>query len=209
MTGAAAWSPASSRERVDDLDPVVLAAGPPPIPALDGPWRLRVVDPERDAGLIAGWMALPHVDLFWEQAWPVERWAAVLRHQLAGACTRPLIAGRDGEDLAYLEVYRIPRDVVGRHYPAEPYDLGVHIAVGPLSATGRGVGRELMRALVTGLFAADPRCSRVVADPDVRHVKARRMFAAAGFEPLAEVDLGHKCAALLSCPRPALLPRNT
>ena len=199
MSSAAAWSPESFREVVDGLDPVVLAAGPPPVPEMDGPWRVRVADPEAgDAELIAQWMALPHVDLFWEQAWPAERWAAVLRRQLAGSCTRPLVAARDGQDLAYLEVYRTPRDVVGRHYPAGPHDLGVHVAVGPLPATGRGLGRELVRALVTGLFAADPRCAQVLADPDVRHEKARRMFAAAGFELLAEVDLGHKGAALMS-----------
>ena len=201
--GAAAWSPASSRELVDGLDPAVRAAGPPPVPEVRSPWQIRVADPDRDAGLIAGWMALPHVEKFWEQAWPVGRWAAVLRHQLAGECTRPLIAARDGVPLAYLEVYRTPRDVVGRHYPADPYDLGVHIAVGPRSATGRGLGRELVAGLAEGLFAADPRCSRVVADPDVRHLMARRMFAGAGFEPLAEADLGHKRAALLARPRTA------
>ncbi|MBW6436924.1 acetyltransferase [Actinoplanes hulinensis] len=202
---AETWSAESFRELTDGLDPAVVAAGPPPVPDLAGPWRVRVADPDAgDGKVVADWMALPHVDLFWEQNWPVERWDAVLRRQLAGACTLPLIAARDGADLAYLEVYRTPRDVVGRYYPAEPYDLGVHIAVGPLEATDRGLGRELMAALVDGLFAADPRCPRVVADPDARHAMARRMFAAAGFEPLTEVDLGHKCAALMSHPRPAL-----
>ncbi|MEV6599796.1 GNAT family N-acetyltransferase [Actinoplanes sp. NPDC051346] len=202
---AEAWSPESFREQLDDLDPVVLALGAPPVPELGEPWRVRIADPEAgDAGLIADWMAQPHVDLFWEQAWPAERWAAVLRRQLAGACTRPLIAARDGVDLAYLEVYRTPRDVVGRHYPAAPHDLGVHVAVGPLPATGRGLGRELMRAVAAGLFAADPRCERVLADPDVRHDRARRMFAAAGFDPIAEVDLGHKSAALMAYPRKGL-----
>ncbi|GAA4934565.1 GNAT family N-acetyltransferase [Actinoplanes utahensis] len=198
------WSAESFRELSEGLDPVVLAAGPPPVPALDGVWRVRPADPDAgDAELVAEWMALPHVDLFWEQAWPVERWAAVLRRQLAGSCTVPLIASRDGVDLAYLEVYRTPRDVVGRYYPADHHDLGVHIAVGPLGATGRGLGRELIRALVAGLFAADPECVRVVADPDARHERARRMFAGAGFAPLAEVDLGHKRAALMSYERPA------
>jgi RimJ/RimL family protein N-acetyltransferase len=212
---AAAWSTASPRELVDGLGPAVLAAGPPPVPELasagsDRKWQVRVADPGGgDAELVAGWMARPHVDRFWEQAWPADRWAAVLRRQLAGACTRPLIATLDGTDLAYLEVYRTSRDVVGYHYPAGPYDLGVHIAVGPVESIGRGLGRELVRLVVAGLFAAEPRCERILADPDVRHVMARRMFAAAGFEPLAEVDLGHKCAALMSVDRRALRPRNS
>lgn len=211
--GAAAWTPTSFREVTDGLDPRVLAAGPPPLaswigPGATGEWSFRVADPGcGDAELIADWMARPHVDLFWEQAWPVERWAAVLRRQLAGDCTRPLIATRAQLDLAYLEVYRTPRDVVGRHYPAEPFDLGIHLAIGPLAATGRGVGRQLVRALVSALFEADAQCARIVADPDVRHAAARRMFTHAGFRLLAEVDIGHKCAALMSCERPAFTSR--
>lgn len=205
--GAAAWTSTSFREVTDDLDPRVVAAGPPPLTNLVGPgaygeWRFRLADPGcGDAELVADWMARPHVNLFWEQAWPVERWAAVLRRQLSGECSRPLIASRFQLDLAYLEVYRTPRDVVGRHYPADPFDLGVHLAIGPLEATGRGVGRRLVRALVSALFEADSRCARVVVDPDARHAVARRMFTGAGFRPLAEVDLGHKCAALMSCER--------
>ncbi|MEU1810707.1 GNAT family N-acetyltransferase [Micromonospora sp. WMMD1076] len=203
--GAAAWSPASFREVTHDLDPRVLAAGPPPLPGPSAAWRFRVADPANgDAELIADWMARPHVDRFWEQAWPAERWAAVLRRQLDGDCTRPLVAARDGLDLAYLEVYRTPRDVVGRHYPARPHDLGIHVAIGPREATGRGVGRELVRSLAHALFDADRACTRIVADPDVRHDIARRMFARAGFRPLSEVDLGHKNAVLMSYERPPL-----
>ncbi|WP_018788708.1 GNAT family N-acetyltransferase [Micromonospora sp. CNB394] len=208
--GAAAWSSVSFREVTDDLDPRVLAAGPPPLPGPAGSdtgeaWRFRLADPRcGDADLVADWMARPHVDLFWEQAWPAERWAAVLRRQLDGECTRPLIAARGGLDLAYLEVYRTPRDVVGRHYPAQVHDLGVHIAIGPPEATGRGVGRNLVRTLAQALFDADPACRRIVADPDVRHEVARRMFRHAGFSPMSEVDLGHKRATLMSCERESL-----
>ena len=109
----------------------------------------------------------------------------------------------EGAPLAYLEIYRTPRDVVGRHYPADPRDLGVHIAIGPRTGVGRGLGRALMRAVAAGLFAADPQCARVVADPDAAHVVARKMFTAAGFTLLHESELGHKRDALLACTRPS------
>jgi RimJ/RimL family protein N-acetyltransferase len=183
-------------------DGVRPAAGPPPVPALAPPWSVRVVDPAGDADLIAAWMARPHVERFWEQAWPADRWAATLRAQLAGDYTRPCLVARDGQPLAYVEIYRTPRDVIALHYPADPHDLGIHLAIGPLEQTGRGVGRTLVRAIAASLFAADAQCLRVLADPDCAHRPARRMFAAAGFHLLHESDLGHKRAALLACTRP-------
>ena len=56
--------------------------------------------------------------------------------------------------------------------------------------------------VVDGLFAAEPRCPRVLGDPDAAHTVARRAFAAAGFLPVADVDLPHKRAALVASVRP-------
>ncbi|ASW55470.1 GNAT family N-acetyltransferase [Plantactinospora sp. KBS50] len=186
-----------AREVTAGLAATVVAAGPPPAPVLAPPWTVRALtagggDPE----LVSRWMNEPHVAPFWGQEWPPGRWAGALAEQLAGEHSRPCLVARDGTPLAYVEIYRTPRDVVGRHYDADPYDLGVHLAIGDRDNTGRGVGRRLVRALVAGLFAADPRCRRVLADPDERHVVARRMFAAAGFRPLGVYDIGHKHAAL-------------
>jgi RimJ/RimL family protein N-acetyltransferase len=83
------------------------------------------------------------------------------------------------------------------HYPHHPHDLGVHVAIGEPSRTGRGLGRALLRAVAEGLLAADPRCPRVVAEPDVRNVPSIRAFTAAGFRPAGEITLPDKTAALL------------
>ncbi|WP_433206358.1 GNAT family N-acetyltransferase [Dactylosporangium sp. CS-047395] len=143
------------------------------------------------------WMCEPHVEAFWHAAWPPSRWADELAGQLAGEHSRPYVVAYEGEPLSYLEVYRTPRDVVGRQYDADPYDLGVHLAIGDLAQTGRGLGRAMVRAVAEGLAIADPRCRRVFADPDERHVVARRMFARAGFRSIGIHDLGHKRAELL------------
>ncbi|WP_246606090.1 GNAT family N-acetyltransferase [Paractinoplanes toevensis] len=151
---------------------------------------------EPDAPLVSRWMNEPHVELFWEQAWPPERWAEAIAEQLAGDYSRPCLVSYEGSPLAYVEIYRTPRDVVGLQYDAEPFDLGIHLAIGARESTGRGLGRRLVRAVAEGLFAADHRVRKVVADPDERHLIARRMFAAAGFEFRGIRDLGHKHAAL-------------
>jgi RimJ/RimL family protein N-acetyltransferase len=134
---------------------------------------------------------------FWQQDWPIERWTRVLSAQLAGDYSRPYLVLRDGRPFAYLEVYRTSRDIVGRCYPAHPHDLGVHLAIGELVDTGRGLGRELLRELAPALQLADPACDRVLVEPDARNTPARKMFSGAGFTLIGEYDLGHKRAAVL------------
>ncbi|GAA2336173.1 GNAT family N-acetyltransferase [Dactylosporangium salmoneum] len=189
----------STREVTAGLAAAVVAAGPPPAPVLGPPWTVRGLRPAGpDPALVSRWMGEPHVVPFWQAAWPAEQWAGELAGQLAGVHSRPYLVSHDGAPLAYVEVYRTPRDVVGRCYAADPYDLGVHLAIGERERTGKGLGRAMVRALAEGLFRADPRCRRVLADPDERHVVARRMFAAAGFRPIGIHELGHKRAELLS-----------
>jgi lysine N-acyltransferase len=149
-----------------------------------------------DARLVSRWMAEPHVERFWEQAWPPARWATAIAEQAAGDYSRPLLVSYGGKPFAYVEIYRTPRDVVGLHYPTDPHDLGLHLAIGDRERTGRGLGRAMVGAIADGLARADPRCRRLLADPDERHDMARRMFLGAGFHLLSISDLGHKRAAL-------------
>ncbi|MDG9717260.1 GNAT family N-acetyltransferase [Streptomyces sp. DH24] len=174
----------------------------PPLPRLDAPWSARVARAEgADLDLVHGWMRSPHVEAFWHQAWPRERWVEEIAGHLAGDAILPVLIDLDGRPLAYIEVYRVVRDRLAGHYPHHPHDLGVHIAIGDASSTGRGLGRSLLRALAEGLLAADPECPRVVAEPDVNNAPSLRAFAAAGFRPAGEVAFPDKTAALLVHPR--------
>ena len=180
-------------------DPAVVAAGPPPAPRVAPPWSVSAVRPGGpELPLVQRWMAAPHVAEFWHQDWSLGAWAAAVDRQHAGAHSRPWLVALDGEPVAYVEVYRPARDVIARCLDVDAHDLGVHIAIGDPDRTGRGLGPRVLRAVVGGLFAADPRCARVLGDPDASHTVARRAFAAAGFAPVAEVDLPHKRAALVA-----------
>jgi RimJ/RimL family protein N-acetyltransferase len=183
---------------VRELPLAVLAAGPPPRPKLPAPWGLRPVVPDtEEAARLVGWMSRPHVREFWEQDWPAERWNQVLAAQQAGDYTRPYLVTEADRPVVYLELYRTSRDVVSRCYPAQPHDLGLHLAVGDLPDTGRGLARALLQELLPALLRADPACDRIVVEPDARNEPARKMFSRAGFILLAERDLGHKQAAIM------------
>lgn len=180
-----------------------LDVGPPPLPQLDTPWSVRLCDADDsgDVDLVHRWMHAPHIAAAWKQAWPRERWQTVLAQQLTGDHTRPLIACYEGQPLAYLEVYRVARDVLASHYPPgltpHPHDLGVHIAIGDPTRIGKGLGRRLLDAVSRGLFVADPACIRIVAEPNVRNAAAVASFSAAGFTRHGDVQLPHKTAAFM------------
>ena len=191
-----------TREIREGLPAGVLAAPAPTVPHLPAPWRARLLRPDGEDELLVRWMAEPHVEKFWQQNWPVERWSRYLRAQIAGSFSRPVLVLRQGILFAYVEIYRPARDVLGQFFPTDPHDLGVHLAIGDRANTGQGLGRELMKLLVAALFVGDAACRLVIAEPDARNLAARRMFGAAGFGPAGEVQLAHKRAAVLVAQRP-------
>ncbi|KAA2261992.1 acetyltransferase [Solihabitans fulvus] len=174
----------------------------PPVPVLGDGWALRVVDPDSpDLDLVQRWMQAPHVAAYWLQAWPRQRWHEELSRQLGGTHSRPCLVSRDGIPVLYLEIYRPVLDQLGACYPARPQDVGLHLAIGELGRTGRGLVSSLLPVLTAALFEADPLCGRVLLEPDVRNTAAVRAFGSGGFRLAGEIDLPDKTAALFVCPR--------
>ncbi|MFI6157463.1 GNAT family N-acetyltransferase [Kitasatospora sp. NPDC051170] len=181
------------------------------VPTEAGEFALSPVRLPRDTGLIAGWMNDPEVDEFWKLAGPPSRTEAHLRAQLDGdggsvpSHSVPCLGLLDGEPMSYWEVYRADLDPLARHYPARPYDTGVHLLLGPATARGRGLGAVLLAALSSLILRQVDACERVVAEPDLRNRRSIRAFERAGFTATAELDLPDKRAALMVRARSAQL----
>jgi len=172
------------------------------LPLTAGPWQVRPAEPTgTDVDLITRWMSAPHVEEFWHQAWDTARWSEEIAGQRTGAHSLPCLALYEGEPLAYLELYRVVLDRLAPCYPSLPDDLGVHIAIGDVAETGRGLGRSLLRTVADGMLVAEPGSRRVVAEPDARNTESLRAFSAAGFEHCGEIALPEKTAALMVRPR--------
>ncbi|WP_068269641.1 GNAT family N-acetyltransferase [Aldersonia kunmingensis] len=185
-----------------DVAPEVLAVPAPPIPALEEPYGVRVVDPSGpDTELITGWMQLPHLVTAWEQAWPSDKWRKHLEAQLATGYSRPLIVSFKDKPLAYLEFYRAAQDVIARKYDAHPSDLGIHAAIADTAVVNRGFAPRVLPRMIAGLFELDPQCQRVMFDPDVRNTGARRLCEFIGCKFLGEHDLPYKRMALYALER--------
>ncbi|MFD8142077.1 GNAT family N-acetyltransferase [Streptomyces sp. NPDC059708] len=167
-----------------------------PTPA--GAFRLEPVRPARDLPLLTRWMNDPAVAAYWELAGASAVTAAHLRAQLDGdGRSIPCLGVLDGIPMSYWEIYRADLDPVSRHYPARPHDTGIHLLIGDGTNRGRGLGTTLLRAVTELVFDNRPRCTRVIAEPDIRNTPSVSAFLAAGFRYATEIELPGKRAALM------------
>lgn len=91
---------------------------------------------------------------------------------------------------------RLERCAAGRlrdTYPVGAHDVEIRLGAG----TPRDVLPELLRTLTRAVFAADPRCRRVVHAVPVDDRDALGAAAAAGFRHAVDVDLGPEELGLL------------
>lgn len=179
-----------------DLLDAVASWGPVATPV--GSFHLVPVRLERDLTLITRWMNDPAVAAFWELAGPETITATHIRAQLDGdGRSVPCLGVLDSTPMSYFEIYRADLDPIARHYPARPHDTGIHLLLGGVTDRGRGVGTALLRAVADLALDQRPRCTRVIAEPDLRNTPSVSAFLSAGFRLSAEVDLPDKRAALM------------
>lgn len=180
----------------DDLLDRVADWRPADTPA--GRFALVPVHLDHDLPLVAGWMNDPAVAAFWELQGPESVTADHIRAQLDGdGRSVPCLGVLDGTPMSYFEIYRADLDPLARHYPARPHDTGVHLLIGGARDRGRGLGTTLLRAVADLVLDHRPRCTRVLAEPDLRNTPSVAAFLRAGFRLSAEVDLPDKRAALM------------
>jgi lysine N-acyltransferase len=208
MTDASTHSQANesgsvlARERTDVPEEVRRLVRPP-VPSLDEPYGLRVAECA-DAELLSEWMNRPHLAAAWQYDWPPERWRRHLSAQLEGAYSLPLIGSMRGTDRAYLELYWASKDLISRHYDADPYDLGLHAAIADVALVNRGFGPLLLPRIVASAFSVEPRCRQIMFDPDHRNSAARRLCEYVGCRFLGEHDTTNRRMALYAFERPIM-----
>ncbi|MEE4022149.1 GNAT family N-acetyltransferase [Gordonia sp. PKS22-38] len=175
---------------ITDVSAEVAAAGGPVVPTLTGRFRLRRVDPDgTDPAMLVSWFARPHLVQTWEQEWTEQRWRADAAHRLAGDYSVPFILSFDGVEVGYVELYRPARDEIARLYPADPHDMGFHIATADPALTGRGLISAWLAELAQAIFDADTRCRRIVLEPGASNAPIRRALTKHGFVDLGEFDV--------------------
>jgi aminoglycoside 6'-N-acetyltransferase len=143
---------------------------------------------EADLPLVRGWLAQPHVARWW----PPEETTAY-RQLLTGEDdgTHLLVVVERGRDaVGWCEWYRWD-DTPGeaRELGTLPGEVGFDYALGDPAAVGRGLGTELIAALVAEVRAHHPGCG-IVVEPEAANTVSRRVlernrFALVDVRPLA------------------------
>lgn len=190
------------KRELTTVSDAVRAVPAPPTPVLAEPYAFRLVDPDRDAELVSAWMNMPHLVEAWEYAWPPDRWRRYLQAQLDGEYSRPFISSFRGREVGYVELYRAAKDSIATRYDADPYDIGLHAAIADVRMVNRGIAPILLPRVVASVFDLDPRCRRIMFDPDHRNSAARRLCEFAGCEFLGEHDMPNRRMALYALHRP-------
>lgn len=169
-----------------------------PVSTPAGVFQLVPVRLERDLAVISRWMNDPAVAAFWELAGAETVTAAHLMPQLDGdGRSIPCLGVLSGVPMSYWEIYRADLDPLARHCRVRPHDTGIHLLVGDVGRRGQGIGSTLLRAVSDLVLDSRPRCTRVVAEPDLRNHPSVSAFLNAGFRYSAEVELPEKRAALM------------
>lgn len=160
-----------------------------------------------DAQDLAALMAEADVEQWWHQDWPADRWAECLAGLVQDPNSLPLTLADDGRAVGYVEVYRVATDVLGGHIAHSPTDLGMHLALGE-RARGRGLGAQLIHAVLNRAPDILEGCERLVAEPDITNIRSHRAFEAAGFTAVDIVRLPDKTAMLLAAAPDAADPEG-
>jgi RimJ/RimL family protein N-acetyltransferase len=188
-------SPVLPRE-LTSISDEVRAVGAPPTPQLGEPYSVRLVDAAGDAEMVSEWMNRPHLVEAWEYPWPPDRWQRYLQAQLDGEYSRPFIGSFRGQPFVYLELYRAAKDSIAPRYDADPYDIGLHAAIAEMRFVNRGIAPIMLPRLVASIFELEPRCRRIMFDPDHRNAGARSVCEYAGGVFLGEHDMSNRRMAL-------------
>ncbi len=176
---------------ITDVAAEVIEAGPPPLPSFAGTrYGLRLVDPESsDPALLSEWFSRPHLLETWEQPWSAAKWREDSSYRLAGHYSLPCILSVDGVEAGYVEIYRAARDEIARIYDSHPHDTGFHIATASTEHLGRGVISEWIRLLPFAVFAADPACRRMMAEPAADNPPIHRVLTRLEWVAMGEFDI--------------------
>jgi aminoglycoside 6'-N-acetyltransferase len=164
---------------------------------------------EGDLPVVEAWLRLPHVARWWTPDTTAAQEIARYRTRISQEprpATIMLMVTQDGQSIGWCQWYR------WADYPAEAAaidaradEAGIDYAIGDQAHIGRGVGTQLIAALVAEVRRQHPGAG-ILADPDAANTASRRVLEKNGFELVAvrpvATEPGDKPMAIYRLPPP-------
>lgn len=160
----------------------------------------RRVRLEEDVIRLHSWMHEPHVIPFWNLNLSFKKYKEHLQTFLHDHHQILLIGEIDEIPMSYWESYWVKDDIIGKYYPFDEYDQGIHLLIGPKEFLGKGYIYPLLLTILNIKFQVQE-TTRIVAEPDIRNKKMIHIFQKCGFQPVKNVELPDKTGLLMTCER--------
>lgn len=140
---------------------------------------------EHDLSMLHDWLNRPHIDEWWgaDDARPTFEQVCekYMPRIMESEAVTPYIVELDGEPIGYAQSYvAMGRDDGWWENETDPGVRGIDQFLANAEQLGRGLGTQLVRALVTLLFS-DPTVTKIQTDPSPKNLRAIRCYEKAGF----------------------------
>lgn len=149
------------------------------------------------APLLHGWLQEAHVREFWDDG---DRTLEQVRaHYFEPDWDAvPFLIVLGGLPIGYIQTYPVDAEsefAVWRGSSGETW--GIDLFIGERAWLGRGLAGPIIQAFLGLLRALHPALRRVLIDPETRNIRARHVYAKAGFVPLTTVEVEGKELGLM------------
>lgn len=114
-----------------------------------------------------------------------------------------------GGPVFLLRLDRVSQHPVRACYPFGAHDLVVALVLPEPAPSVADLASRLLRRLVPALFAADPRCRRIVAAPAQHDAVGLQALDAGGFRQVTEAELPDGDVVLCAAERPEIAELST
>jgi aminoglycoside 6'-N-acetyltransferase len=140
---------------------------------------------EADLVLVAGWLREPHVARWWLQEESADEQLREYAERVAGrgdlATTMLIVVEPERGPVGWCQWYRwedYPDEA--RELDTRPGEVGLDYALGDPAAIGRGLGTEMIAALVREVRRHHPGCG-IVVEPEASNDASRAVLERNGF----------------------------
>lgn len=148
-----------------------------------------------DFGLLAGWLAEPHVARWWNHETSPEAveddFGGVIDGDENAEDYVALLDGRPIGLIQYCRFHDYPEYVaeMAEVYPVGPTAAAIDYLIGDPSSVGRGVGTAMIQAFVERIWATAPEVDHLVVPVNTANVASWRALEKAGFRVVARGEL--------------------